>query len=191
MRYYYTTNADGTTHDGFAPFADGDLAEAPDWVPDDRECGAALHVVAKNPLKALWHVDRSGLRVYEVEPLDARPERGGKIRCRAVRRIRELSDAEIASFATRRGQVSLLGRAGHAACLRLCIQAGVRPTEWGADAAAWHGHAACLAACIQAGVLPTAGGADAAARHGNAECLRLCAEAGIRNLPKGCRSAGP
>jgi len=92
MKYYYTTNSNGTTYEGFRPFAgDPGCAEAPAWVPADWECGRALHVVEGNPWCALRHVDRDGLRAYAVEPLDARPERGGKIRCRAVRVVRELT----------------------------------------------------------------------------------------------------
>ena len=83
-KYYYCTNGDGTTHNGFRPFAGGPVAIAPDWIPDDRECGNALHCCAHNPLRCLGYVTRENPVIHEVEPVDARPEKGGKIRARQL-----------------------------------------------------------------------------------------------------------
>ena len=156
--YYYVTNGDGTTFEGFRPFANGDIAVAPDWVPDNRECGAALHVVEGDPTLALDHVLRDYPRAFEVEPIDARPERDGKIRCRALRSIRELSVEEFAAFFIARGAdgANLAAESGHLACLQACIAAGVLPTYWGANLAAANGHLACLQTVIAAGAMPTA-----------------------------------
>ena len=143
MKYYYTTNSNGTTYEGFRPFAgDPGYAEAPDWVPDDRECGQALHVVEGNPWCALRHVNRDGLRAYAVEPVDARPKRCGKIRCRAVRVARELTTAELSEHAKGLGSegANLAAKCGHVEALRVCIAAGVLPTRKGAGWAAECGH---------------------------------------------------
>ena len=98
-RYYYSTNGDGTTYEGFRPFANGDRAEAPDWNPDATiECGQGLHVVTDNPLKALRYVSRDDPIFYEVKPEKLLPENGGKHRCKALTRIREveITDAWLA-----------------------------------------------------------------------------------------------
>ena len=93
-KYYYCTNGDGTTCNGFTPFPndrDGEMAFAPDWLADPNiECGNALHVVADNPLRCLAFVERNNPRFFEVEPIELMPEKGGKYRCRAVKRIREV-----------------------------------------------------------------------------------------------------
>jgi len=96
-KFYYSTNADGTTYDGFVPFTnDSVCAEAPDWIDDDRECGHGLHVVSENPLRALLFVSRGYQpKFYEVQPFDLKPEVNGKYRCRALRRIREVPYSEI------------------------------------------------------------------------------------------------
>jgi hypothetical protein len=179
--YYYVTNGDGTTFEGFRPFANGDIAEAPDWVPDNRECGAGLHVVEDDPTRALDHVLRDYPRAFEVEPIDPRPERGGKIRCRALRLIRELSVEEFAAFFIARGPVGANQAAanGHLECLQACLAAGVRPTPWGADLAAESGHLECLQAVIAAGVLPTYWGANQAAANGHLGCLQAVIAAGV------------
>ena len=91
MTYYYSTNGDGTTYGGFRPFMDGDTAYAPDWNPDPEcECGGGLHVVTGHPLYALAFVTRTNPIFCEVVVIDSNPERGGKIRCRGLTRLREI-----------------------------------------------------------------------------------------------------
>jgi hypothetical protein len=189
--YYYVTNGDGTTYNRFRPFANGDIAEASDWVPDNRECGAGLHVVEDDPTRALDHVLRDYPRAFEVEPIDARPACGGKIRCRALRLIRELSVEEFAAFFIARGPEGANRAAGngHLDCLRACIAAGVRPTPWGANRAAGNGHLGCLQAVIAAGVLPTYLGANEAAANGHLGCLQAVIAAGVLPTAEGANFA--
>ena len=191
MTYYYVTNGDGTTYEGFRPFANGDIAEAPDWVPDDRDCGAALHVVEGDPTRALDYILRNCPRASEVEPIDPRPEYEGKIRCRALRLIRELSVEEFAAFFIARGPVgaNMAAWNGHLACLQACIAAGARPTYWGANLAAKNGHLDCLQAVIAAGALPTSDGANEAAANGHLECLKAVLAAGVRPTAEGANFA--
>ena len=92
-KYYYITNGDGTTHEGFVPFENGDYAEAPDWNPNEEiECGNALHVVSGNPIKAFLYISREDPVCYEVEPIELMPERGGKHRCKGLRKVSEITD---------------------------------------------------------------------------------------------------
>ena len=92
-KYYYVTNGDGTTHEGFVPFKNGDYAEAPDWIPDNGiTCGNALHVVSGNPIKAFLYISRKDPVCYEVEPVELMPERGGKHRCKGLKKVSEITD---------------------------------------------------------------------------------------------------
>ena len=93
-KYYYSTNSDGTTYGGFEPFKDGDRAEAPDWNPDPKiGCGQALHV-SDLKIGTLAFVDRVDPVIYEVEVEDVLPKNGGKYRCKALTRVREVEITE-------------------------------------------------------------------------------------------------
>ena len=93
-KYYYSTNGDGTTYGGFEPFKDGDRAEAPDWDPDPEiECGQALHV-SDLKIGTLVFVYREDPVIYEVKVEDVLPKNGGKYRCKALTRVREVEITE-------------------------------------------------------------------------------------------------
>jgi len=93
-KYYYSTNGDGTTCGGFRPFENGDRAEAPDWNPDPGiECGQALHV-SDLKIGTLAFVKRVDPVIYEVEVEDLLPKHGGKYRCKALTRVREVEITE-------------------------------------------------------------------------------------------------
>ncbi len=90
--YFYSTNSDGTTFGGFVPFSrknNPDYARAPDWYDNPlRECGGALHV-ADHPLGTLAYCQRDEHPIiYRVNPIKLMPKRGGKYRCKALRRQR-------------------------------------------------------------------------------------------------------
>jgi len=98
MKYYYWTNGDHTTHNGFLPFGPkgrGRIARAPDWNPDASiECGQGLHVVKQWPLATFQFVSRENGICYEVKPVGAALERGGKVRCSALKKTKKLTWAE-------------------------------------------------------------------------------------------------
>lgn len=220
VRYFYVINGDGTTRDGFKPFSgpDPNYAEAPDWIDDDRACGNALHVVSENPAKALEVVTRNKPVAYEVEPIDLKPGRGDKYRCRALRKIRQLPDKEFVDYFMKQSFVDIntvfdnewitcldacikagimptareanwASAYGYLSCLNKCIEAGVNPTSDGTDWAAAAGHLNCLNRCIEVGVKPTSSGADWAAENGRLNCLNRCIEIGIKPTSYGANQA--
>lgn len=181
IKYYYVTNKDGTTFNGFKPFENNaDYAEAPDWIDDDRECGYALHVVSDNPCKALSFVVRDHPIAHEVEPIDLKLEMNDKFRCRALKKIRTLSDDEFVNFFMKfkpsENKANLAIDNGSMSCLNRCIEMGILPTIIGANYAARYGRIEFLNRCIEIGILPTSDGADWATHNGHLNTLNRCIE---------------
>lgn len=183
-KYYYIVNRDGTSYDNITPFKkNSNYAEALDWI--DNDClidGYALHVVSENPAKILLHARHNYPIAYEVIPIDLRPARTGVSRCRAIKKVRTLSDEEFADFFIKTiylEKADLAITINHIQCLNKCIEMGMLPSYRGANWAAGHGYLKCLNACIKTGVLPNYSGAEQACENGHTNCANRCIQLGL------------